>query len=208
MLFSALSLSFFVSHACLSVSCAGFIGFLVFLSIVSFLVFSVLLYFSMNLMRSDLVDGFERISRLERSANVQVEKLLGKSFDWATVSESSRSLAQTERDRVMGIRDDYLESIARTNSIRNRFPEMILAPLWGIDSWPMPNGVTSEEQGIIQKTPVKAWVVAVSLFSAAIVIALGVYFGFAESRSSDTLRTYLLPLLRAWLMDRRKSREA
>ena len=177
-LFSALSLSLFC-FACLS--CCFLFRIhrvLVFLSIVSFLVFSVLLYFSMNLMRSDLVDGFERISRLERSANVQVEKLLGKSFDWATVSESSRSLAQTERDRVMGIRDDYLESIARTNSIRNRFPEMILAPLWGIDSWPMPNGVTSEEQGIIQKTPVKAWVVAVSLFSAAIVIALGVYFGF------------------------------
>jgi len=149
-LFSALSLSLFC-FACLSFCFLCRIHrVLVFLSIVSFLVFSVLLYFSMNLMRSDLVDGFERISRLERSANVQVEKLLGKSFDWATVSESSRSLAQTERDRVMGIRDDYLESIARTNSIRNRFPEMILAPLWGIDSWPMPNGVTSDDQSDYQ----------------------------------------------------------
>jgi len=151
---------------------------LVFLSIVSFLVFSVLFYFSMNMMRADLIDGFDRLTRLEKSANQQVEKLIGKSFDWSSVSESSRTLGETDRDRVMGIREDYLESIARANSIRNRFPEMILAPLWEIDAWPMPNGLDPVVKEFIQKTPVKGWVVVVSLFSAAIVIGFGAYFGF------------------------------
>ena len=51
-----------------------------FLSIVSFLVCSVLIYFSLSMMHTDLLDGFNRLSRLERSANKAVEKYLGESF--------------------------------------------------------------------------------------------------------------------------------
>ena len=182
-LLSALSLSLFC-FACLFVCFLLRIHrVLIFLSIVSFLVFSVLIYFSLSMMHTDLLDGFNRLSRLERSANKAVEKYLGESFDWSTIDKNSKTLGKIERDRVLGIRDDFLESIARTNSIRNRFPERLLAPIWGIKAWPVPIGFDPMPGKIVEKTPMKTSVVVISIKVSLILILLGAYFGFRRIKT-------------------------
>ena len=182
-LLSALSLSLFC-FACLFVCFLLRIHrVLIFLSIVSFLVFSVLIYFSLSMMHTDLLDGFNRLSRLERSANKAVEKYLGESFDWSTIDQNSKTLGKIERDRVLGIRDDFLESIARTNSIRNRFPERLLAPIWGIKAWPVPIGFDPMPDKIVEKTPMKTSVVVISIKVSLILILLGAYFGFRRIKT-------------------------
>ena len=182
-LLSALSLSLFC-FACLFVCFLLRIHrVLIFLSIVSFLVCSVLIYFSLSMMHTDLLDGFNRLSRLERSANKAVEKYLGESFDWSTIDQNSKTLGKIERDRVLGIRDDFLESIARTNSIRNRFPERLLAPIWGIKAWPVPIGFDPMPGKIVEKTPMKTSVVVISIKVSLILILLGAYFGFRRIKT-------------------------
>ena len=182
-LLSALSLSLFC-FACLFVCFLLRIHrVLIFLSIVSFLVCSVLIYFSLSMMHTDLLDGFNRLSRLERSANKAVEKYLGESFDWSTIDQNSKTLSKIERDRVLGIRDDFLESIARTNSIRNRFPERLLAPIWGIKAWPVPIGFDPMPGKIVEKTPMKTSVVVISIKVSLILILLGAYFGFRRIKT-------------------------
>ena len=182
-LLSALSLSLFC-FACLFVCFLLRIHrVLIFLSIVSFLVCSVLIYFSLSMMHTDLLDGFNRLSRLERSANKAVEKYLGESFDWSTIDQNSKTLSKIERDRVLGIRDDFLESIARTNSIRNRFPERLLAPIWGIKAWPVPIGFDPMPGKIVEKTPMKTSVVVISIKVSLILIILGAYFGFRRIKT-------------------------
>ena len=182
-LLSALSLSLFCFACLFACFLLRVHRVLIFLSIVSFLVCSVLIYFSLSMMHTDLLDGFNRLSRMERSANKAVEKYLGESFDWSTIDQNSKTLGKIERDRVLGIRDDFLESIARTNSIRNRFPERLLAPIWGIDAWPVPKGFDPMPGKIVEKTPMKTSVVVISIKVSLILIILGAYFGFRRIKT-------------------------
>ena len=153
---------------------------LVFLSLVSGLVFLVLLWASMAMMKYDLQDGYDRMVRLEKSTISELEKILSAKPDASDSTKSSNSTPWDEKltDRAKGIKKNYYASISRTNEILERFPENFLAPLWGIKKWKLPEGMTEVDKEAIEKTPVKTWVVLVSMLVAIILILLGVYFGF------------------------------
>ena len=153
---------------------------LVFLTLVSVLVCFVLIFASLTMMKSDLTDGYDRLVRIEKSSIKEMEKLFNGNFDgdWDSIPEKTASREAKEIDRALGIRDDYYASISRTNEIRARFPENLLAPAWGIKKWEAPKGMTEDHVEIIESTPIRTWVVLTSMLIAIILILLGVFFGF------------------------------
>ena len=158
---------------------------LAFLSLVSGLVFLVLLWASMAMMKYDLQDGYDRMVRLEKSTISELEKTLSAKSDASDSTKNSNSTPLDEKliDRAKGIKKNYYASISRTNEILERFPENLLAPLWGIKKWKLPKGMTEVDKEVIEKTPVKTWVVLVSMLVAVILILLGVYFGFRRIKT-------------------------
>jgi len=179
-MFNALGISLFCFGCLYSCFLFRIHRVLVFLSLVSALVFLVLLFASMSMMKNDLQDGYDRMVRLEESSTTELKKILSTK----TVSRNDESkpvrpvLDEKLIDRAKGIKKNYYASISRTNEILERFPENLLAPLWGIKKWKLPEGMTEVDKETIEKTPVKTWVVLVSMLVALILILLGVYFGF------------------------------
>ena len=167
-MFNALGISLFCFGCLYSCFLFRIHRVLVFLSLVSVLVFLVLLFASMSMMKNDLQDGYDRMDRLEESSTTELKKILG----------NKALLDEKLIDRAKGIKKNYYASISRTNEILERFPENLLAPLWGIKKWKLPEGMTEVDKEVIEKTPVKTWVVLVSMLVAIILILLGVYFGF------------------------------
>ena len=167
-MFNALGISLFCFGCLYSCFLFRIHRVLVFLSLVSILVFLVLLFASMSMMKNDLQDGYDRMDRLEESSTTELKKILG----------NKALLDEKLIDRAKGIKKNYYASISRTNEILDRFPENLLAPLWGIKKWKLPEGMTEVDKEVIEKTPVKTWVVLVSMLVAMILILLGVYFGF------------------------------
>ena len=158
---------------------------LVFLSLVSALVFLVLLWASMAMMKNDLQDGYDRMVRLEKSTIAELKKILSAKTGGSDSTKNSNSTPLDEKliDRAKGIKKNFHASISRTNEILERFPENLLAPLWGIKKWKLPKGMTEVDKEVIEKTPVKTWVVLVSMLVAVILILLGVYFGFRRIKT-------------------------
>ena len=167
-MFNALGISLFCFGCLYSCFLFRIHRVLVFLSLVSVLVFMVLLFASMSMMKNDLQDGYDRMDRLEESSTTELKKILG----------NKALLDEKLIDRAKGIKKNYYASISRTNEILERFPENFLAPLWGIKKRKLPGGMTEIDKEGIEKTPVKTWVVLVSMLVAIILILLGVYFGF------------------------------
>ena len=167
-MFNALGISLFCFGCLYSCFLFRIHRVLVFLSLVSALVFLVLLFASMSMMKNDLQDGYDRMNRLEESSTTELKKILG----------NKTLLDEKLIDRAKGIKKNYYASISRTNEILERFPENFLAPLWGIKKWKLPEGMTEVDKEAIEKTPVKTWVVLVSMLVAIILILIGVYFGF------------------------------
>ena len=167
-IFNALGISLFCFGCLYSCFLFRIHRVLVFLSLVSILIFLVLLFASMSMMKNDLQDGYDRMDRLEESSTTELKKILG----------NKALLDEKLIDRAKGIKKNYYASISRTNEILERFPENLLAPLWGIKKWKLPEGMTEVDKETIEKTPVKTWVVLVSMLVALILILLGVYFGF------------------------------
>ena len=158
---------------------------LAFLSLVSGLVFLVLLWASIAMMKYDLQDGYDRMVRVEKSTISELEKILSVKSDASDSTKNSNSTPLDEKliDRAKGIKKNFHASISRTNEILERFPENLLAPLWGIKKWKLPKGMTEVDKEVIEKTPVKIWVVLVSMLVAVILILLGVYFGFRRIKT-------------------------
>jgi hypothetical protein len=152
---------------------------LAFLSMVSVLVTVVLIWAYLSMMEADLKDGHERLLRLEKSASEAISQSFGELVGWDSIPSKSKDINDPlARDRVMGIREDYLASIFRTNEILARFPENILSTFWGIKSWEMPDVTNLDLSQQIKKTPIKEWVVLLSMFVSFILVVLGAYFGF------------------------------
>ena len=167
-MFNALGISLFCFGCLYSCFLFRIHRVLVFLSLVSVLVFLVLLFASMSMMKNDLQDGYNRMDRLEESSTTELKKILG----------NKALLDEKLINRAKGIKKNFHASISRTNEILERFPENLLAPLWGIQKWKLPEGMTEVDKEVIEKTPVKTWVVLVSMLVAIILILLGFYFGF------------------------------
>ena len=153
---------------------------LVFLSLVSVLVFCVLVYASLAMMKSDLLDGYDRMVRLEKSTTTELQKLLRpkSGLGKEVVRQKTAVLNEKSIDRAKGIKKNYYASISRSNEILERFPENLLAPIWGIKKWKIPYGMSENHREMIENTPIRTWVVLVSMLVAIILILLGVYFGF------------------------------
>ena len=128
----------------------------------------------------DLRDGENRLDRMEKSATSEVSELIGGRFDWRTLPSQTGSLKKMARNRILGIREDYLASIERTNAIRDRFPERWLAPLLGIDPWPslIGEGEAVSSEATIVKTPIHPILSFILMWLFAAIASLGCFFGF------------------------------
>jgi len=159
---------------------------LVFLGIVSGLTCFAMLYCGLSMMRTDLLDGFGRLERLEKAAAVEVGELLGAKPDWKSLPpEKLASLDARERNRVLGIREDLVASVERTNAIRDRFPESWLAPLWGIRPWPslLGEGEVVSDEALIKKTPIGEWVSYLSMGISVAMMGWGGVSGFRRIKT-------------------------
>ena len=127
----------------------------------------------------DLRDGENRLERMEKSATSEVSELIGGRFDWRTLPSQTGSLNKMARNRILGIREDYIASIERTNSIRDRFPERWLAPLLGIDPWPslIGEGEAVSSEATIAKTPIHPILSFILMWLSAAIASLG-FLGF------------------------------
>ncbi len=128
----------------------------------------------------DLWDGENRLERMEKSATSEVSELIGGRFDWRTLPSQTRALKKMARNRILGIREDYLASIERTNAIRDRFPERWLAPLLGIAPWPslIGEGEAVSSEATIVKTPIHPILSFILMWLFAAIASLGCFFGF------------------------------
>ena len=128
----------------------------------------------------DLRDGENRLERMEKSATSEVSELIGGRFDWRTLPSQTGSLNKMARNRILGIREDYLASIERTNVIRDRFPERWLAPLLGIDPWPslIGEGEAVSSEATIAKTPIHPILSFILMCLSAAMASLGSFHGF------------------------------
>jgi hypothetical protein len=159
---------------------------LVFLGIGSGLTSSAMIYFGLSMMGADLLDGFGRLERLEKAASAEVEELLGSKPEWKNLPSSELgSLDPRQRNRILGIREDLVASIERTNSIRDRFPESWCAPLWGIDAWPsmLAKGETVSRESIISKTPIAEWLVLLLVGGSVVMVFWGGLSGFRRIKT-------------------------
>jgi len=158
---------------------------LVFLSIVSALNLLVLFVMGLNMMSTDLKDGFERLERHQRSAQGAVESILGSGFKWASLPQRFEGNGDANTARVLGIREDLSAAIERTNAIRERFPENWLAPMWGVDPHPSilaPGEKRSSEADIVP-SPVSGWV---SWAGGILALACGIWgsiYGFKRIKT-------------------------
>jgi len=158
---------------------------LVFLSTVSALTSVAMIYSGLSMMKVDLKDGYARLTRLEKSALSEVTELVDVRVDWKTLPSDLVSLNERDRSRILGIREDFVASVERTNAIRDRFPERLLAPLWGIEPRPslLATGEVMSGESVIVKTPMKGWISLLCAAAALLMMGLGSFFGFRRIKT-------------------------
>ena len=157
---------------------------LLFLSATSALIFMVLVFCSLRMMKDDLSDGHQRLVRLQQSSTNAVSEIFdGFEEGWDFDSKELMSLDEKTRGRVLGIRDDFLSSISRSNQILQRFPERLLRPLWGLELWEVPPGIKIKSDAEIKKTPIPISIFIISIKPAIGLIVFGLYFGFRKIKT-------------------------
>ena len=153
---------------------------LVFLVVTTTFIFVSMFPLGLIMVVMDLHDGENRLERMEKSATSEVRELIGGQFDWRTLPTQTGSLKKMARNRILGIREDYLASIERTNAIRDRFPERWLAPLLGIDPWPslLGEGEVVSSEATIAKTPINPILSFIFMWLSAVMAGLSTFLGF------------------------------
>ena len=133
---------------------------------------------------------------MEKSATSEVSELIGGQFDWRTLPTQTGSLNKRARNRILGIREDYLASIERTNSIRDRFPERWLAPLLGIDPWPslIGEGEAVSSEATIVKTPIHPILSFILMWLFAAIASLGCFLATSDRLTARRLGCGRAPL--------------
>ncbi|WP_169975650.1 LemA family protein [Tautonia rosea] len=117
-----------------------------YLALIATLMIGGLTYCGLRMMHADLTGARDRLHRVRSSAREAVTDLLNHrrirwDGDWSNLgrfddSSVFASLDDRERRRLTRIRIDLARAVLRTNSIRDRFPERMLAPFWGIHREP------------------------------------------------------------------------
>lgn len=153
---------------------------LVFISIVSLANMGTLTVCGFVMIWMDLTDGYERLDSHEAAAREEVKALLGGDFDWKTLAVETEKLREKERRRALGIREDFVSSVERTNAIRERFPESWLSPLFGVKARPsaLAEGETAPSEAAIAVTPIPWWFSWGGLLPALFPALFGTWYGF------------------------------
>ena len=203
--FALLSLSCGIMFTCWMV---GVHRLLVFLTIVSMIQGGGLILLGLQMMRLDLGASHSRTLRQSDRAEQEFQRLLGQanvrwSGDWddreVFNEHLAKRLAKRQFDRVQGIYGDMAANIARYNSVRNRFPERYLAPMFGIK--PIPElalaksfAPQSAEQLTIQSVSVNFWNLLFMLGGGGLIALTGTFVGFRkikEKRYIENIPTSL-----------------
>ena len=182
---------------------------LVFLSIVSMVQGLGLVYLGLTMLKHDLESSRERVVRQQERAQEEIGSLLRSSEeswsgDWADrdVFDQKRlaaSLPAKDLDRVQGIYGDVAAGITRFNTVRARFPERFLAPLWGVK--PVINMPLAESfapgfggQKDIVKVPIGSWTFGFMLIFGVPTAIILPFIGFRkikEKRYIENIPTSL-----------------
>jgi hypothetical protein len=158
-----------------------------YLSISSAFLFASIFTLGMLMVVIDLRDGEERLRSTRESAKKEVDGILarenfmanlltGSEFEWDELPKRAESLSPPFRERVLGVREDYLASIQRANLIKARFPERWIAPLLGIEQWS--SNLGDEELPIeevtIAQTPINPFFAWIGMGASLLVSVLGI----------------------------------
>ena len=94
-------------------------------------------------------------------------------------------MTKRQFERVQGIYGDMAANVAQYNSVRNRFPERYLAPMFGIK--PIPElalaksfAPQSNEQLAIQSVSVNFWNLLLMLGGGGLIAITGTFVGFRK----------------------------
>ena len=166
---------------------------LAFLVLVSAGLGASLVWYAMNMMHNDLVASRDRaLLHEERAVQVFTEMTGGDRRDFLhdpqAFNASLRHRSPKEADRLHGIRQSLASSIRRTNEIRNRFPEKLLAPLWGVrrleeleplQDPPVQAGGTEE----IPRVPLNPFTLIMTIVVAFVLGLFGLRSGFRKIKT-------------------------
>ncbi|WP_152051530.1 LemA family protein [Tautonia marina] len=119
----------------------------IYLALIAMLMICGLTYCGLRMMHDDLSGARNRLHRVRTSAREAVGDLLQRhripwDGDWSSLgrfddSSAFASLDDRERRRLTRLRIDLARTVLRTNAIRERFPERVLAPFWGVHREPL-----------------------------------------------------------------------
>jgi hypothetical protein len=114
----------------------------IYLALIAMLMIGGLTYCGLRMMHDDLSGARNRLHRVRSSARDAVADLLRRhriawDGDWAALGRfddpsAFAPLDDRERRRLTRLRIDLARTVLRTNAIRDRFPERVLAPFWGV----------------------------------------------------------------------------
>ncbi|MBT5716378.1 MAG: hypothetical protein HOI70_05655, partial [Opitutae bacterium] len=158
---------------------------LLFLILVSSASSGVMIFTGCKMLKLDLKEGYNRMARTEKVYTNEISKIIGGAFKWEDLTVKARILDPIKRSRVLGLREDFIASIERTNAIINRFPENVLAPIWGIQPWPskLQNTDGFIKDSVIEETPIPWWSGLIWGTVASLVLFLGLYYGFRKIKT-------------------------
>ncbi|RUL86447.1 LemA family protein [Tautonia sociabilis] len=147
----------------------------------------------LRMMHADLLGSRDRLERARASAREAVAELLRRkgiswNGDWAALGRfddraAFAPLDDRERRRLTRLRIDLARAVLRANAIRDRFPERLLAPLWGVSAFepiPLPEADTealARLDGEFRVARLGGGLAASMGGGAVIVTLLGSWFG-------------------------------
>ena len=114
---------------------------LAFLVLVSSGLAFALVWYATSMMHDDLVSARDRVMLHKERASRTITSMLyegrvgywsGDWYDMLPLQSALHDLSEKKVDRIHGIRNGLNAGVRRTNEIRDRFPENILAPVWGV----------------------------------------------------------------------------
>ncbi len=151
-----------------------------------------LAYIGLNMLEADMQGSRKRaFSQQERAKEAIAGFLQSVDIEWDGDWENSsvfnkdtlKHFSSYEQKRIQGIYGDTSAGITRFNSVRNRFPERILCPLWSIDplnEMPLAQSFAPsyEVQQTIQEVPISKWSMLVMLGVGLIAAVVAAWIGF------------------------------
>ena len=165
---------------------------LIFLSISSMVQGIFLVYIGLNMLEADMKNSRERaLLQQERAKETIADIFQSRSISWDKEWSNSEvfnkstlmKLQPNEKLRVQGIYGDTSAGVTRFNSVRGRFPERVLCPLWGIaklDEMQLADSFAPdyEIQQTIKEVPISKFSMWIMLIFGSIAAFVASWIGF------------------------------